>query len=456
MSFTTGLVLDDAEVSILAAVIHSKNACDEVVGLLNEEDFVNSRHKLIFKAIINLYNNQSPIDLAILSDMLMKQQTLSQVGGVEYLTQIAQSYISDANLSNYINLLIERTMLRNLKLTLQNITQKISKQQNIWELLSLAEREILEISYHRKKNEFKSTKEIIDNVLSKIEKLQNSDNFLTGTDTGFLQLNKITNGFQNGDLVILAARPSMGKTALALNFLTNVAKIYKNGATVFFSLEMPAEQLIFRILGSETKIGFTKLRSGKNLTGKNWQDLTGAGTRLKKSNIFIDDTPGLRVIELISKLRKLSRNYDIKIVVVDYLQLLVGNGENRQQEISNISRQLKAVSRELKVPIICLSQLSRKVENREDKRPLMSDLRESGAIEQDADVIMFLYREDYYEKKEEVINEQSHKSELIIAKHRNGPTGLVELLFLQKYGSFIDYRVENKGENKYEKNSETF
>ncbi|WP_338967842.1 replicative DNA helicase [Spiroplasma endosymbiont of Lonchoptera lutea] len=452
MTITNNFLLEDAEVSVLAAVINSKNASDEVVALLNENDFINSRHKLIFKAIISLYNHQLPIDLPILTDMLVKQQSLNQAGGVEYLTLITQSYISDANLDDYLKIIVERTMLRNLQVVTQDITKKINTEISVWELLGIAERQILEIANNRKKNEFKSTKDVVDATLSKIEKLQNSDNQLTGSDSGFMQLNKITNGFQNGDFIILAARPSMGKTALALNFAVNCARVYKDSAVVIFSLEMPTEQLILRILGSETKIGSMQIKTGKNLTSRNWQDLTSVGSKLKQSNIFIDDSPGLRVIELISKLRKLSRNYDLKLVVIDYLQLLAGDGENRQQEISNISRSLKALARELEVPIVCLSQLSRKVESREDKRPLMSDLRESGAIEQDADLIMFLYREDYYEKKEDSLNEESHKAQLIISKHRNGPTGIVELLFLQKYGNFIDY---NKTVNKNEKKEGT-
>lgn len=433
-------LLEDAEVSVIAAAIHSKSASDEVISLLNENDFVNSRHKLIFKAISNLYNKQLPIDLPILTEMLTKQQTLAQVGGIEYLISIMQSYISDANLQDYLKIIMERTMIRNLQEAMQEINKKINTENNVWDLLAHAEQKILAISNQRQKDDFKVTSELIDETLAKIEKLQNSKNQLTGTDTGFTQLNKITNGFQKGDLIILAARPSMGKTALSLNFAVNCAKIHSESAAVIFSLEMPTEQLLLRILGTETKIGATQIKTGKNLTSKNWEELTSVGSKLKKTRIFIDDSPGLRVIELIAKLRKLSRNYPIKIVIVDYLQLLTGDGENRQQEISNISRSLKALARELAVPIICLSQLSRKVESREDKRPLMSDLRESGAIEQDADLIMFLYREDYYEKKESNTNDDSHKAQLIIAKHRNGPTGVIDLLFLQKYGNFIDYK----------------
>lgn len=436
------LILTDAEVSILTAMIHSKRACEEVLSFLTIDDFNSAAHKLIFKAIEILYNERKVIDLRTLTDMLIRQNSLEEIGGVVYLTEIVESYISDAHLEDYLNIISERTTMRNLQVAIKTIDKNIKSGDTILNIISSAEKQILNVVKNRNKNEFKSVKDVVPTIIKKLELLESSDNRLTGTETGFFELNKITGGFQNGDLIILAARPSMGKTALALNFSLKAAQTHKDCAIIIFSLEMTTEQLLLRILGSQASIESMKIRTGKDLTPKNWQDLTYAAEKIKKNNIFIDDSPGLKMIELSSKLRKIARKYEVKLVVIDYLQLLVGgDGENRQQEVSNISRQLKSLARELELPIVCLSQLSRKVEMREDKRPMMSDLRESGAIEQDADVIMFLYREDYYEKKE--INaeaDSSQKSQLIISKHRNGPTGTIELLFMQKFGEFRDYK----------------
>lgn len=430
-------ITNEAEMNIISIAFHSITSCDQIFTQLVEQDFADSRHRIIFAGIKILYDTTSAINLTTISNELLKGNKIGQVGGVEYLTEIFESYVSEANLDDYLAIIINSSTARQLEFVLGDLKKEIQVNSPIRDVLSKAERDILSINYERKSNSFKTVGIELSDVLKKIEMLGNSDDMITGTRTGFIELDKITSGLQKGDFIILAARPSMGKTALALNFCINSALFKSKPSKVaLFSLEMPTEQLIQRMIGSISTTESMKIRSGKGITSDDWKRITNAADQLKKTNIYIDDTPGLRIIELQSKLRKLSREQSLNLVVIDYLQLLTTSGsyvESRQQEVSTISRQLKALARELNVPIVCLSQLSRSVEKREEKRPIMSDLRDSGAIEQDADLIMFLYREDYYERKEFT---DGQKAEIILAKHRNGPTGSVKLLFAQKYGSF--------------------
>ena len=438
-------VIKDAEQNVLAIAAHSISGAEEIFTLLTDEDFTTMNYKVIFKALYELFANKIAIDITTLSNQMLKDNLLNKIGGIEYLTDLFQSYTTDANLNEYLDIIIKNATTRRLKAVIDGINKEIDSHQPIEEVVSKAEKEILDVKRERKGNLFKTSFDEVDKVLQKIEMLENSGEILTGSPSGFKDLDKMTSGFQKGDFIILAARPSMGKTALALNFAVNCAHQTKDVVAIF-SVEMPSEQLIQRMIGTISTVESTKIRNGKGLTEEDWKKITKAGDALKKAKLFIDDTPGLKVIELQSKLRKLCRENNVSLVVIDYLQLLSTGlhfGDSRQQEVSTISRQLKALARELEVPIVCLSQLSRSVEKREDKRPIMSDLRDSGAIEQDADIIMFLYREEYYNAHENWNEDnnfnETEKAQLILSKHRNGPTGSVDLLFVKKHGSFANF-----------------
>ncbi|ALA97157.1 replicative DNA helicase [Spiroplasma kunkelii CR2-3x] len=443
-------VINDAEKNVLAIIAHSITAAEEVFSILTEEDFTVMNYKVIFKTLQEQFSAKVAINITTLSNYMLKNNILNKVGGIEFLTDLFQSYTTDVNLSEYLDIIIKNTTSRRLKAVVDSINRKINAHQPIDEVVSHAEKEILDVKKERKGNLFKTSYDEVDKVLQKIELLENSGEMLTGSPSGFRDLDGMTSGFQKGDFIILAARPSMGKTALALNFAVKSADQSKK-AVAIFSVEMPAEQLIQRMLGSYSTVDSVKVRTGKGLKTRDWENITKAADFLKQTNLFIDDTPSLKVIELQSKLRKLCRENEVGLVVIDYLQLLstgTNFGDSRQQEVSTISRQLKALARELEVPIICLSQLSRSVEKREDKRPIMSDLRDSGAIEQDADIIMFLFREEYYTSHDSNNMEgpmlETEKAQLILSKHRNGPTGSVELLFVKKHGSFADYGLQNR------------
>ncbi len=442
-------VINDAEKNVLAIIAHSITAAEEVFSILTEEDFTVMNYKVIFKNLQEQFSAKVAINITTLSNYMLKNNILNKIGGIEFLTDLFQSYTTDANLSEYLDIIIKNTTSRRLKAVVDSINRQIDSYQPIDEVVSRAEKEILDVKKERKGNLFKTSYDEVDKVLQKIELLENSGEMLTGSPSGFRDLDRMTSGFQKGDFIILAARPSMGKTALSLNFAVKSASQSKK-AVAIFSVEMPAEQLIQRMLGSYSTVDSVKVRTGKGLQTRDWENITKAADFLKQTKLFIDDTPGLKVIELQSKLRKLCRENEVGLVVIDYLQLLsTGNhfSDSRQQEVSTISRQLKSLARELEVPIICLSQLSRSVEKREDKRPIMSDLRDSGAIEQDADIIMFLFREEYYTAHDSNNMEgpmlETEKAQLILSKHRNGPTGIIELLFVKKHGSFADYGLQN-------------
>lgn len=444
--------INEVEINILSAMIQSPRACETALEVLKDQDFTIKNNQIIFNTIVDLFKGNVGIDVTTISDSLVKKNALDKIGGISYLSYLVQNYISDANLKEHINILIERTTKRQLSQALKKINQDLQGDKKINDILSAAEKEIVEVSNERNSEELKPIAASIDDVVEKIEKLQKSNQTLTGVTSGINNLDALTSGFQPGDFIILAARPSMGKTALALNFALNAADSLKNSneAVLVFSLEMPKDQLITRMISCQGNFDAYKLRNKFKLTHDDWRRISATAEKLKHKTIIIDDTPGLRILELQTKVRKLVREYDIKLVVIDYLQLLTSssNNESRQQEVSNISRSLKILARELNIPIICLSQLSRLVERREEKRPLMSDLRESGAIEQDADLIMFLYRDDYYKEKNIELDEakdakemqENHIAEIIISKHRNGPTGKIFTVFIPKWGKFENYQ----------------
>lgn len=425
----------EAEQAVLGAILLESAALITVMELLRPEDFYREAHRQIYEAMIELNESNQPIDLITLTTRLEEKQLLSEVGGVPYLTQLAAAVPTAANVQYYAKIVEEKAMLRKLIRTATEIvTNGYSGTEDVQDLLSEAERRILEISNRTLSSGFVPIRDVLMEVFERVEMLYNQKGQITGIPSGFPDLDRMTSGFQRSDLIIVAARPSVGKTAFALNIAQNVAVRAKETVAIF-SLEMSAAQLVQRMICAEANVDAGRLRNG-NLEGDDWEKLTMAIGTLSEAEIYIDDTPGLTVAEIRAKCRRLKKEKGLGMIVIDYLQLISGRGkpgESRQQEVSEISRTLKQIARELEVPVIALSQLSRGVEQRQDKRPLMSDLRESGSIEQDADIVAFLYRDDYYDKE----TEKKNIIEIIIAKQRNGPVGTVELVFLKNFNKFV-------------------
>lgn len=428
----------EAEQAVLGAIFLEPSAVATASQQLAPEDFYRTAHQLIFRVMLHLSDGNEPVDVVTVTSALQSSKHLEDVGGVSYLAELAGSVPTAANIDYYCKIVAEKALLRRLIRTATHIVSAgYSSEDDVEAILDDAEREILEVGERRHTGEFRSIKDVLIETYDTIEMLQSRGGEVTGTSTGFLDLDRMTAGFQKSDLIIVAARPSVGKTAFALNIAQNVAT--KSEAVVaIFSLEMGARQLVMRMLCAEGNIDAQKLRTG-NLDEADWQKLTMAMSSLSRADIYIDDSPGIRVSDIRAKCRRLKQEKGIDLVVIDYLQLISGSGvsrqqENRQQEVSEISRTLKAMARELDVPVIALSQLSRGVENRQDKRPIMSDIRESGSIEQDADVVAFLYRDDYYNKD----SDKKNMIEIIIAKQRNGPVGTVELAFIKEYNKFVN------------------
>lgn len=408
-------------------------------GLLST-DFYVERNRIIFSMIADMKQQGLPYDIASLYERLKDLNVLEKVGDLEYLTNIQNAAIGNNHTEHYVDILRKKSYSRNLiKLAKQIEDNSYDGAKSLDETLDEAEKGILNITRNRFVSDFRETSQAIDNVIESIQKLQSGTN-AAGVKSLFRDLDYKTNGFQRGDLVILAARPSVGKTAFALNIALNIAGVSSGqlGAVAIFSLEMGAEQLISRMLSARSRVKGEKIRTGK-LDNEDWVRLNNAANRLRKEKIYIDDTPAIKVSEIFSKCRKLKAKEGLSCVLIDYIQLIGTSGKNsesRQQEVSEISRSLKALARELEVPVIALSQLSRSVEKREDKRPMLSDLRESGALEQDADIVMFLYRDEYYKKDKEESDEQI--VELTLAKHRNGPTGKISLAFHKDVNAFLN------------------
>ncbi|KPC98218.1 Replicative DNA helicase [Geobacillus sp. BCO2] len=400
------------------------------------EDFYRAAHQKIFHAMLRVADKGEPVDLVTVTAELAALEQLEEVGGVSYLSELADSVPTAANVEYYARIVEEKSLLRRLIRTATSIAQDgYTREDEIDVLLDEAERKIMEVSQRKHSGAFKNIKDVLVQTYDNIEMLHNRNGDITGIPTGFTELDRMTSGFQRSDLIIVAARPSVGKTAFALNIAQNVAT-KTNENVAIFSLEMSAQQLVMRMLCAEGNINAQNLRTGK-LTPEDWGKLTMAMGSLSNAGIYIDDTPSIRVSDIRAKCRRLKQESGLGMVVIDYLQLIQGSGrnrENRQQEVSEISRSLKALARELEVPVIALSQLSRSVEQRQDKRPMMSDLRESGSIEQDADIVAFLYRDDYYNKD----SENKNIIEIIIAKQRNGPVGTVQLAFIKEYNKFVN------------------
>jgi replicative DNA helicase len=426
----------DAEQAVLGAIFLEPSALTMASEILIPEDFYRASHQKIFTVMLKLNDQGKAVDLITVTEELASAKLLEDTGGVRYLSELAASVPTAANIEYYARIVEEKSLLRRLIRTATGIAQDgYNREDDVTALLSEAEKSILEVAQRKNAGAFHVIKDVLVRTYDNIELLNNRKGDITGIATGFAELDRMTAGFQRNDLIIVGARPSVGKTAFALNIAQNVAT--KTGENVaIFSLEMGAEQLVMRMLCAEGNINAQNLRTG-SLSDEDWGKLTMAMGSLSNAGIFIDDTPGVRIGDIRSKCRRLKQEHGLGMILIDYLQLIQGDGrsgENRQQEVSEISRSLKQLARELQVPVIALSQLSRGVEQRQDKRPMMSDIRESGSIEQDADIVAFLYRDDYYDKE----SENKNIIEIIIAKQRNGPVGTVQLAFVKEYNKFVN------------------
>ncbi|MBQ9019547.1 MAG: replicative DNA helicase [Bacilli bacterium] len=438
----------EAEQSVLGACFLSKYALEKAIENLTVDSFYNEKNGKIFEAMANLADKKTAIDITTVTSYLKNNNQLNEVGGVEYLTEILNFVPTASNIDYYIQSVEESALLRGLITTAEEIAAEgYRTDETVNEILDNSEKKILNIVKNRKSSEFRSIKDVLAKAHSDLERLAEHKGEITGLATGWYDFDRLTTGLHPNELIIIAARPAMGKTAFALNLATHVA-MEQDKSVALFNLEMSAEQLAMRILASLGQIDGFKIRTG-NLLNNDWKRINEAISQLSNSNLVIDDTPGITIGEIRAKCRRLaSSEKGLSLVVIDYLQLISGGrnyGANRQQEVSDISRSLKTLAMELGVPVIALSQLSRGVEAREDKRPLMSDLRESGSIEQDADIVMFLYRDDYY-KKELRTEDNNSISELIIGKHRNGPTATLELLFKKNTSTFVNLRKDKNME----------
>lgn len=425
----------EAEQAVLGAMMLEHNAVVAAMEKLRPSDFYREVHRTIFEAMEHLHHDNKEVDVITLPEELRRMKKLDDVGGLEYILSLPNLVATAANIEYHANIVAEKALARNIITTCTELTSEAYDGEKEPEaLLDDAERRILQISESKRKGDFAPVGVVVEETLDKITKLYENKAGITGLPTGFRDLDRLTSGLQPSDLILVAARPSMGKTAFTLNIAQNVG-VKQHKTVAFFSLEMSQEQLVQRLLCQIAHIDSQKLRTGQLNSDEEWTKLTDACDKLYQAPIYIDDTPGISVTEMRSKARRLKAEHGLDLIIVDYLQLMQGrNSESRQQEISEISRSLKALARELKVPLIALSQLSRSVESRQDKRPMLSDLRESGALEQDADIVSFLYREDYYDKE----TENQHITEIILAKHRNGPVGSVKLYFKGEYTLFLN------------------
>ena len=426
----------EAEQAVLGSMLTDKDAVISAIEILKVDDFYRTDNKSIYEAIMNLYNRAEPIDIITVKAELESLGKFEQVGGLEYLASLPDKVPTTANAIKYIKIVEEKSTLRNLIKTANEIIELgYDPTEDVSDIMEGAEKKIFNIMQNKDKKSYSPIKDVLVDSFTQLEELYNRKQHITGVPSGFVELDYKTAGFHGSDLVLIAARPAMGKTAFALNIATNAA-VRANVPVAIFSLEMSKEQLVNRILCSEAMVDSNKVRTGK-LEEDDWTKLAGSIGPLSEAEIYIDDTPGISITEIRAKCRKLKLEKNIGMVVIDYLQLVQGTnrrGASREQEISEISRSLKILAKEIGVPVIALSQLSRAAEQRPDHRPMLSDLRESGAIEQDADIVMFLYRDDYYNKD----SEKKDIAEVIIAKHRGGSTGTVELLWLGSYTKFVN------------------
>lgn len=426
-----------AEQSVLGAVFISPETMTSLADELTPDDFYKPANKIVFKTMLSLLEKGEPIDATTMVSALTNQGDISNIGGMTYVVELVNSTPTSKNVEHYAKLVKEKATLRKVIAELsKSLSSAYQGDISINEIIEKTEKSILDISNQNVGNGFRNVADILDTHIQIVETRSQTDGFVTGLSTGFVGLDKITTGLHEGNLIILAARPAMGKTALALNIAKHVATMERKPA-VIFSLEMGAEELIERMVASEGMIPGYHLKTG-NLSTDEWKRLVHAQSNLYDVPIFVDDTAGIRISDIRSKARKLSQEMGgLGIIIIDYLQLITGSKrENRQQIVSEISRELKILAKDLRVPVIALSQLSRSVEQRQDKRPMLSDLRESGSIEQDADIVAFLYREAYYQKEQADSQEANNVTELILEKNRHGSLGTVKLYFHKEYTKF--------------------
>lgn len=435
----------EAEQAVLGAMLIDKEAIAKATEVLSADDFYREAHRVIFSAMLELYNKNEAVDMVTVTEILKRDNKLEDIGGIAYITSLANVVLTAANVKYHAEIVAEKSVLRQLvRVSTEIAAMGYEANEDVGTLLDTAESRILEISNRKKKNDFTAINDILMDSVQSIERLLQNKGGLTGLPAGFADLDKLTSGLHPSDFIILAARPSMGKTALALNIVQNVAlRAHKviggePRSVAFFSLEMSKEQLVNRMLCAEAGIDSQRLRVGE-MHDEDWTHLWDACDTMSRAKIYIDDTAGITAMDMRSRARRLKAEHGLDLIVVDYLQLMQGSGKrnnsgDRQQEVSEISRSLKALARELDVPVLALSQLSRSVESRQVKRPMLSDLRESGSLEQDADIVAFLYREDYYNPE----TENKH-TELIIAKHRNGPVDTVNLFFQKQFTKFVGF-----------------
>ena len=427
---------EDAEQAVLGSMLTDNDAVMAAVEVLKEDAFYREDNKIIYQAILNLYSKSEPIDIITLKDELESMGKFEQVGGFEYLASLPDKVPTTANVQKYIKIVEEKSVLRNLIKTANEIIELgYNPTEDVEDIMDGAEKKIFDIMQRKNTKSYTPIKDVLVESFTNLEKLYNQKQHVTGVPTQFYDLDDKTAGLHGSELILVAARPAMGKTAFALNIATNAA-LRANVPVAIFSLEMSKDQLVNRILCSEAMVDSNKVRTGK-LDEEDWTKLAEAIGPLSEAGVYIDDTPGISVMEIRTKCRKLKMEKNIGLVVIDYLQLISGSNKrngSREQEISEISRSLKVLAKELNVPVIALSQLSRAVEQRDDHRPMLSDLRESGAIEQDADIVMFLYRDDYYNKE----SAEKDIAEVIIAKQRGGSTGTVKLYWMGNYTKFVN------------------
>ena len=429
----------EAEQSVLGSILLDKEAMISVSETVVPEDFYKEAHKVIYESMLKLYNSQSEIDLITLTDELRDQGYLDDIGGIAYITSLSTVVPTTSNIKYYVNIVKEKSISRQLISAANDIINLgYDGSAKVEYVLENAEKKIFDISQERATNDFQPINQVISEALSMLEKLYEEKNDVTGLTTGFRDLNKKINGLQRSDLLLIAARPAMGKTAFALNLVQNAA-LKGDASVAVFSLEMSKEQLVQRMIASQSTVELKKIKTG-TLADNDWPRITDGMAILSGAKIHIDDTPGIKISELRSKCRKLKIEKGLDLVLIDYLQLMEGEGQNesRQQEIAKISRSLKILAKELDCPVVALSQLSRAPEQRADHRPMLSDLRESGSIEQDADIVMFLYRDEYYNPD----TEKKNIGEVIVAKNRHGETGTVELVWFGGIQKFADKMIE--------------
>lgn len=427
----------EAEQSVIGSMIIDKSAISKVLEKLKEEDFYRDRHKTLYKALREMFQKDMAVDLLTILEYLKSTDMLEKSGGVTYISELSASVPTTANLSAYIKIVEEKSLLRRLiKSSTKIIEESYNGQDDVDKVLDSAQKKIFDIAEKKNSGDYEVLSSVLERGFLEIERLFNNKGEITGVGSGIKDLDEKTSGFQKGEMILIAARPSMGKTTFALN-IAETAALRHGKSVVIFSLEMPREQLAYKLLCSEARVDMLKLRTG-NLEDDDWERIAKATGPLSKAKIYIDDTAGLSVMEMRSKCRKIKMEHGIDMILIDYLQLMSGsNTESRQQEVSEISRSIKALAKEMECPVIALSQLSRAPEQRADHRPMLSDLRESGSIEQDADVVMFLYRDEYYNKE----SEDRGTAECIIAKQRNGPVGTIKMAWIGAHSKFADLDV---------------